>query len=221
MQGRPDAGGESWDKTESRRMAALNGTSKQRAIPQRPPGMTRVSKPPETPRVARPQHEASPPRSLRRRIIVLSSFFVACTLFACVGGSIGTNYINGLNASSGAAATAAGFLSLLSEQNYTQAYRSLGTAITIKLAEDDFASQAQANDRCYGPITDFAEVPESAVYQDTSQSYAYTITRSKDKKPYQLRLILTQQQGQDGSSTWKITNYGNDLGPTRSSVSCK
>ena len=129
-----------------------------------------------------------------------------------------TNFLNGLNVSSSAASTAGDFMTSLSSQNYTQAYKDLGASITIQMAQDDFIQKAQNDDRCYGQITRVSEVPNSATSQDNSQSYNYDITRSKLNKSYQLRLTL--QQDQEGTANWKIMDYGNDLGPSQAPT-CK
>jgi hypothetical protein len=228
MQGRPEPGGESWERPSGKQpIASLNGTSKHRSIPQRPPGMPRVdqppakqrvSQPPATPRVARPKREEAQPKNFRKRLLMIGSLFLICAILACVGGFVATNVINGLNASSGAAATSSDFLTSLSKQDYSQAYKNLGAAITIQLSQDDFTKGAQSDDHCFGPITNYSEVPNSAKQQDNSQAYTYSITRSKLSKPYQLSLTL--QQDTEGNS-WKITDYGKSLGPDQQSSTCK
>lgn len=228
MQEQPGPGGESWERPSGRQpIASLNGTSKHRAIPQRPPGMPRVSQPPNvprvnqppaTPRVARPKREEAEPKSLRQRLLWIGSLFLICAILACAGGFFATNLFNSMNASSGAAATATDFLTALSKQNYAQAYKDLGAAITLQMSQDDFTKRAQSDDRCSGQITDFSEVADSAQHQDTSQSYAYSIKRSKLSKPYQIRLTL--QQDTEGN-TWKVVDYGKNLGPSQQSSSCK
>ncbi|HLQ11444.1 MAG TPA: hypothetical protein VK134_07565, partial [Ktedonobacteraceae bacterium] len=73
-------------------------------------------------------------------------------------------------------------------------------------------------DRCYGPVTDFNEVSGSATVSadGNTQSFTYTMTRSKLTKTYPLTLTL--QKGSDG--TWDITRFvngngnNNELGPT-------
>ncbi len=228
MQGRPEPGGESWERPSGTQpIASLNGTSKHRAIPQRPPGMPRVdqpptkprvNQPPATPRVARPKRQEARPRNVRKQLLLIGSLFLICAILACVGGFVATNVINGINASSGAAATTSDFLTSLSKQDYAQAYKNLGAAITIQLSQDDFTKQAQSDDRCYGPITNYSEVANSAQQQGNSQAYTYTITRSKLTRSYQMRLTL--QQDTEGN-TWKITDYGKDLGPGQQSSTCK
>lgn len=84
MLGQPGKNGKScsqdWENTRERltvsRLAAIKATEQHRAIPQRPPGMTRLTTPPDTPRVARPQREAVPPNKVRRRVIILGSFLL-------------------------------------------------------------------------------------------------------------------------------------------------
>lgn len=228
MQEQPGSGGESSERPSGRQpIASLNGTSKHRAIPQRPPGMPRVSQPPNvprvstpppTPRVARPKRQAPQPKNLRKQLLLIGSLFLICAILACVGGFVATNVINGINASSGAAATASDFLSSLSQKHYDQSYKDLGAAITLQLSKDDFTKNAQSDDRCFGQITNYSEVPNSAEQQNNSQSYTYNITRSKLSKPYQMRIVL--QQDSEGN-TWKIIDYGKNLGPDQQSSSCK
>ena len=71
MQGRQGQGNDPWNRSSSGPHVEANGTGKQRALPQRPPGMTRIERPPQTPRVNRPQRQAQPPKSWRRRLLIL------------------------------------------------------------------------------------------------------------------------------------------------------
>lgn len=219
MQGRPGRGNEPGDRPSARRIASSNGTGKQPSIPQRPPGMARVSRPPAQTRVARPQREAAEPARSRRRLIIVAGVLTAIALFACMGSYALYNVFNGINASAGAATTAGNFLSALSSRNYDQAYQYLGPAITLSLQKDQFTQQAQKLDSCYGAIKDYTEVQGSATSQGSNQSYSYTITREKLAKTYDLR--LTFQQDQYDQNTWKITDYGGNLGPGSSAPVCK
>ena len=192
--------------------ADFNGTGKQRAIPRRPPNMARIDHPPLTQRVARPQREAPRKKSLRRRILFWGIVFVVAGALACGIGFTAVNFFAAINAPAGAAVTATDFLSALSNQNYDQAYNDLDATITVQLAPDDFKQQAQASDRCYGKVTDYSEVQNSAVQNNPkSYSYNFTITRSKLTKPYTLHLTVQQNSNED----WRISSYGNnnDLGP--------
>jgi len=192
--------------------ADFNGTGKQRAIPRRPPNMARIDHPPVTQRIARPQLEAPRKKSLRRRILFWGIVFVVAGALACGIGFTAVNFFAAINAPAGAAVTATDFLSALSNQNYDQAYNDLDATITVQLAPDDFKQQAQASDRCYGKVTDYSEVQNSAVQNNPkSYSYNFTITRSKLTKPYTLHLTVQQNSNQD----WRISSYGNnnDLGP--------
>ncbi len=176
--------------------ADFNGTGKQRAIPRRPPNMARIDHPPVT----------------RRRILFWGIVFVVAGALACGIGFTAVNFFAAINAPAGAAVTATDFLSALSNQNYDQAYNDLDATITVQLAPDDFKQQAQASDRCYGKVTDYSEVQNSAVQNNPkSYSYNFTITRSKLTKPYTLHLTVQQNSNQD----WRISSYGNnnDLGP--------
>lgn len=206
MQGRQERGGDSWEKLASRKMAALNGTGKVPAIPQRPPGMTRINQPPPTQRVGRPKREAPPPRRLRKFVFIMSAVLLICAVIAFF---VGMRLFQGIAESSGPASVNANFLTSLSSKDYAEAYRTLGPSITIQVSQDEFIRQAQTDDKCYGVITDFPEKEGSAVTTDTSQSYTYMIKREKLKESYPLTITL--QKDQDG--TWKISSYGNDLGP--------
>ncbi len=218
MQGRPGQGQNPWERPSGRQTPSLNGTGKQRAIPQRPPGMTRVKQPPAVPRVARPQREAPEPRRSRRRLLVVGTLLLICALVACIGSYAVYNFLNGINASNGAATSAANFLSSISSQDYNQAYQYLGPAITLSIQKDQFTQQGQSADRCYGVVKNYQQVANSATSQGNTQSYSYTITRAKLNKTYELRITL--QQDQYNQATWRITDYGGDLGPGQGNT-CK
>src|SRR5437588_12663356 len=157
MPERQGQGNDSWDRLSSGPLAATNGTGKQRATPRRPPGMSPVDRPPQTPRVGRPQRRA--PRPGRwRRLLVLGLVFLACGLLAWAIGFALVNYFIGIGSSSGAANTASDFLTSLSNQDYNQAYKDLDATITLQIAPDDFTQLAQQQDRCYGTVTTFSEV---------------------------------------------------------------
>lgn len=211
MDGQKDQGSDAWDKGASRRIASLNGTGKHpSASPQRPAGTPRIEESP-TPRIVRPKREMASPRSTRRNLLILGCVFLVCALFACVLGYAAFSYLNGLNASSGAAATASDFITSLagSKPNYDQAYKDLGPGITLQTSPQDFVQQAQTDDRCFGSITDFKEIAGSAKVQGDSQLYSYNITRSKLQKPYQLTLTL--QPDPENANTWKVTKYEDNL----------
>lgn len=214
MQGRQGPGYDPWDQSSGKLLAATNGNSsgKQRAIPQRPPGMTRVEHPPQTTRVARPQRQPKPPKSWRRRLLIFAIVFVACGLIAWGIGYALVNYFVGIGNSAGAANTTSDFMLALKSQNYDQAYNDLDAKITISVTKDEFKQMALADDHCFGQVTDFNEVPGSAITSadNTTQSYTYDVTRNKLTKSY--KLTLTLQKDPDGN--WDITSYGGDLGPT-------
>ncbi len=220
MQGRPewDRNREALDRAISDHLAAVNGTGKQRGIPKRPPNMTRVEQPPPTPRVARPRRETRPPANWRKRLLFWSIILVGCSILACGIGFVAVNFYVATNATAGAATTATDFLSSLSTQNYEQAYNDLDATITVETTQIDFTQQAQAYDKCYGTVTNYSEIANSATVQGTTQSYSYTITRSKLTTSYTLRLTLQQ----DKYGSWKVISYTNnnkatlntnDLGP--------
>jgi hypothetical protein len=130
-------------------------------------------------------------------------------VLACVIGFAAANFFSASNASSGAATTSADFLHQLSARNYDQAFDDLGANITVQTTQDEFIREAQHDDTCFGPVTNYTEVPGSATNQNNTQTYTYTVTRGKLSKPYQLKLTLQQ----DNYGDWKITDYGTNLGP--------
>ncbi len=209
MQGQQGPSKEPREWFPNKELAGVNGTGKQRPLPQRPPGMARIDQAPTTPRVARPQRQAPRPTRWRRQLLILAAIFIACGLLACVIGYTVVNFLNASSTAAGAVTTASDFLAAISSRNYNHAYTDLGAAITVRMTEDEFVQQAQNDDRCYGPVTGYTEVPGSATIQDNVQSYSYTITRGKLAHPYQLHLTLQQ----DANGNWTVTSYGNDLGP--------
>ena len=219
MQGRPDQGRDPWERPSGRRTASLNGTGKQRSVPQRPPGMARVKQPPTVPRVARPSREAPEPKRSHRRLLIVGGLLLVCALLACFGSYAVYNFLNGINASNGASTAAANFLGAISNQDYNQAYQYLGPAITLSLQKEQFAQQGQTDDRCYGVVKDYKEVADSATSQGNTLSYSYTITRAKLNKTYQLHITLRQDQY--NQATWRVTDYGGDLGPGQTTSTCK
>src|SRR5258708_13433490 len=120
MQGRQGPGYDSWDRSSSGPQAASNGTGKQRAIPQRPPGMTRIEHPPQTSRVNRPQRKAPPAKSWRRRLLLLVVVILACGLLAWGIGYALPNYFIGVGNISGTANTTNDCLLALNSHNTDQ-----------------------------------------------------------------------------------------------------
>ena len=220
MQGRQGQGYDPRDRSSGKLLAATNGndSGKQRAIPQRPPGMPRVERPPQTARVARPQRQSKPAKSLGRRLLFITIIFVACGIIAGIIGFALVNYFTGIGNSAGAANTSTDFMLNLKSQNYDQAYNNdLDAKITISVTKDEFKQMALANDHCFGVVTDFNEVSGSAVSSnnDTTQSYTFSVSRKQLQKPYQLTLTLQK----DPNGNWDITSYGAGLGP--STPNCK
>ncbi len=215
MQGRQGQASYSWDRSFGKLLAATNGNDsrKLRAIPQRPPRMPRIEHPPQKTRIARPQRRSKPPKSLGRRLLSIAIIFVACGVIAGIIGFALVSYFTGIGNSAGAANTATDFMLALKSQNYDQAYNNdLDAKITISVTKDEFKHMALADDHCFGLVTDFNEVPGSAISStnDSSQSYTYNVSRNHLSKTY--NLTLTLQKDPDGN--WDIINYGGDLGPT-------
>jgi hypothetical protein len=208
MQGRQGQGKEPWDRTSRDSKDALNGSGKQRAVPQRPPRMARLDTPPAVQRVARPQ---KPRRSRGRRflIAIIALAIGAMVIFVVAYGLV--NFFIATGNSAGPANTATDFLLNLKDQHYDLAYKDLDAVITGTMHPEDFLKVAQADDRCYGPVTDFNEHQGSATLSPdgNTQSFTYDMTRSKLTKTYALTLTL----GKDPNGNWDITSFGNDLGP--------
>jgi hypothetical protein len=219
MPGRKEQDKYPWERGVSAGSDSLNGTGSQRSIPRRPPGLARVDTPPAVPRVNRPQRQNKPPKSFRRRLLVFFGALVilGILIFAIVYGI--TNFVIGASSSAGAASTAADFLGNLQIQNYSQAYQDLDATLTVNMQPKDFQQMAMADDKCYGLITDYTEVSQSATTSadGNTQSFTYTMTRSKLSKTYPLTLTL----GKDTNGTWDITNFGPDLGPAPPPATCK
>lgn len=186
-------------------------TGRQPVVPKRPPGMSpHLDGPPPTPRVARPPQEVRKPRTLRWWVGALVIFLVGGTLLWVVAnGAI--NLFLAVSASAGPANTAGNFLADLQTANYDQAYTELDPTITVQLSNSDFKQMAQADDQCYGKITDYLQIEGSAASAGQNiQSFAYNVTRSKLKKTYRFELTLQKNAG----GNWLITNFGGDLGPS-------
>lgn len=198
------------DKTGAYRFSDLTG--RQPVVPKRPPGMTpHLDGPPPTPRVARPGRKEPKPKTWRWWLGALVILLVAVPLaLVVVNGA--TALFEAANASFGPASVASDFLSNLQSANYDQAFKDLNPSATIQLGNSAFDQLALADDHCYGQVTNYQEVNGSATTSadQNTQSYAYTITRSKLSKTYQLTLILQK----DPNGNWLITSYGNDLGPS-------
>ncbi len=207
------------DGTGAHRFSDLAG--RQPVIPQRPPGMDHLDQPPPTPRVARPQPSQRRRRKPKTWKGWLGTLVILVLALIVVGGiAYGvTNFFLAVSVSAGSANTAGDFLSNLQAANYDQAYDDLGATITVQLSQSSFAQAATADDNCYGRITNYSEVSDSATTSSdgNTQSFAYTITRSKLTKTYQLPLTLQK----DASGDWSITSYGSDLGPAPPSSTCK
>lgn len=222
MPGRQGQDNEPWDKFSSQRLAAYNGngTGKQRAIPQRPSNRTRINRPPNTPRIARPQREEPKPRNVRRRLLVWGIVFIVCALLACGIGYAAVNFFKGISANQQQANTVTDFLSNLQSQNYNAAFNNdLAPTLTVPMTPQQFTQQAQEDDHCYGPVTDYSEVANSATTSTDgkTESFTYNITRTLSGKAKTYQMHITLQQ--DSTGNWKISSYGNgssttnDLGP--------
>lgn len=221
MPGRQGQDNEAWDRYSSQRLAAYNGngTGKQRSVPRRPSNMARTNRPPNTPRIARPRREEQKPRSVRRRLLVWGFVFIVCALLACGIGFAAVNFFSAINASQGPANTVTDFVSNLQSQNYNSAFNDLAPTLTIQMTSQQFTQQAQEDDHCYGQVTDYSEVANSATTSTSSdgktktQSFTYNITRTLNgtAKTYQMHISLQQD---NTTGNWRISSYGNGNGTT-------
>jgi hypothetical protein len=221
MQGRqgPDRGNDPKDRSGYNYRPSLDGASRQRGVPQRPPRMARVDTPPQMPRVERPQRPAPPKRRGRRLLFILGGIIILVMLVFIIAYGL-TNYFIGIGGSQGAATTAANFLGALESQDYDTVYHNyLDARLTVSMQPDDFKAMAQLDDKCFGKVTDYNEVSGSAKISPdgNQQSYTYMITRSRLSKPYSLTLTLQKQS--DGS--WDVSDYGGDLGPSTPGPNCQ
>ncbi len=172
------------------------------------------------PRGNRAQQQKLQKRGRRRFPVVVVNVLGIGAIVILIITAIGYglhSYFNNNGNSAGPNNTAADFLVNLKSQTYDQAYKDLDATITGTLHPQDFLAMAQANDHCFGPITDFNEVAGSVIVSadGNTQSFTYSMTRSMLANPYQLTLTL--QKVADG--TWDITKFvdgngtPNDLGP--------
>src|SRR5450631_1205240 len=111
MQGRQGPGEGPMDRPSEPRLPSLNGTSKHRTIPQRPPGMARLDTAPEIPRVPRPQRTPVRPGKFRRRMLALCAVLAFA---AVIAGIIGYLIGLGLTSSAGPVTATVDFLTALS-----------------------------------------------------------------------------------------------------------
>lgn len=112
----------------------------------------------------------------------------------------------------GALATASSFCAALQTQNYATAYGLLGSALTLKLTQQDFAQGAQLHDQIDGNVSSCSLNSIASGADDNSASLSVSVTRSK----------LGARQGavnlQVEGSAWKIdaldqSLLGSDLQP--------
>jgi len=111
--------------------------------------------------------------------------------------------------------TATDFLSAVALQDYRSAYADLGLAMTMQLMPDEFAGQAQSDDRCYGTLLRYTQIGERATGEmGEMEVLTYSLVR-KQAAPYHLDLTFTQD---GGSGKYLVADFGQhaDLGPTPS-----
>lgn len=198
--------------TGAYRLSDLKTSGRQPAVPKRPPGMTHLDQPPQTPRVARPRRELTQQKPKTWKWWAgVGCFSVVVLLVVGMLVYAATNFFLAASVSAGSATTTTDFLASLQNANYDQAYNDLSASVTVQLSRGDFKQLALADDHCYGRVTDYSEVDGSAVTSSDGnrQSFTYTMARDKLTKPYQLQLTLQKNAAGD----WDIANFGGDLGP--------
>ncbi len=172
----------------------------------------------------KPAPHSAPHAPRRRRRSGLCFILAAFLLLLCVGAavvsySLVANFLGatpqgkgnaplGTRQERSASAVAGDFMQAVKSRSYLQAYKDLDDTLLVNLTADDFKSQAEHADGCYGPVSGF-QLTSSAVGQGTAQ-YVYSLTRGKLSRPYKFLLTLRQSQG-----IWTITAYGdgNTLDP--------
>lgn len=147
--------------------------------------------------------------------VLLASLFLAVDGTALALESLLTrslSQIHQTNVSSGKATIVATFLSDVTRQDYSDAYGDLDDSLLLVMTVMDFKRQAQADNRCFGPLLHYSEVVNSESVQNGQLSVAYRLTRSKFSHSYVLSFTLRQDLS---SRAWLIARYGenNDLGP--------
>jgi serine/threonine protein kinase len=145
-------------------------------------------------------------------LLILGAFLVVSGGALSMTLALTRGFTQSNGTSGGGEMTTAAFLQDLKQQNYNQAYSYLDTSLTLVMTVMDFTRQAQADDRCYGSIVNYAEVVHSETIHNGKLSVVYNLTRSKFAHPYALSLALQQDPG---SGVWLISGYGKngDLGP--------
>lgn len=202
MQGRQGAGGDSAGQPPKRRSASVNGTGKSHTTPKRLSD-TDTGPQPIPRRASRKTHKALAKKRARGGCFIASILLVCAVIVLIIVGIV--NLAKGIGTSSQPSLVVTDFFTALSESNYTQAYKDLAPTIS----QSQFTQQAQAADHCYGAVTNYQEVADTAKNEGNTQSYAYDVTRKNSAQPYRVQITLQLQQ----DNTWKISSYGSSLGP--------
>ncbi len=209
MQGPPRRDNRQWESAATQLQEAL--TNEHRAIPRRPATMPYVEGPPPTSKqkVVRPTAKLARPRSSRELMIFWGSIVLGGALISTLAFVLAYNLF--LSRSPQPLDTASSFLDAVSGHDYNQAYRMLNVNMVLHTSPEDFQQQAQAADRCFGPMTQFKQVGD-AQQADQEVSYTYMVRRSKVSRSYTLHLTVEQSANND-AGTWSVASYGNGLGP--------
>lgn len=182
----------------------------EKIVPHSPQGQ--AAAPPHVEKPAQPINRSM--QELKRglgctlRAVVMT--LVIIPLLLCAVGFAGYNYLATRNPPSQATSLAKDFMNAFSNHNYDQAYNDLSSSITAGTSHDDFIKQAQSEDRCYGPVTDYNEASTSS--PNGTQVHNYAVTRAKLAQPYHLHVTVTK----DFFGNWHITDYNSDAGLNQS-----
>jgi hypothetical protein len=150
------------------------------------------------------EEEERPRRKRRWRWLLFAGLLAICGLCTFMGAFAAVNLGIGIGTSKDAAITAGEFLGALGTQDYVQAYKYLGPPMTLEPgSQENFISQAQRYDACFGTVTDYKQVENSTIVQDNTWTSTYEITRSKLSRSYHLTLTLQQ----DSNQHWQIVDY--------------
>ncbi len=153
-------------------------------------------------------------RVVRRGIAVSFTLLLLLGLGLCAGSYAIYHYFTTQStapaATSGvpaAAAKADDFVNSLLNHTYDRAYGDLGSTITNQTSQTQFMQQAQQEDSCYGPVTGDMRMDNNITTKGNSLDYVYTLNRGKMSKPYQIHIVLQQDDG----GNWQITDYNSNI----------
>ena len=123
----------------------------------------------------------------------------------------GYSYLTNRNPPSQGNALAQNFMSLLTQQNYDQAYSDLGPSVSAGTSHDAFVQQAQQEDQCDGVVTKYQLLARPPA--QGTQIYDYLVWRTKLTTTYHLHVTVAK----DFLGNWQITDYNSDANVSQTS----